>query len=115
MSTIIFFFVHIVPTGEPLDCRNTTFLSRTVIIDWMEPERASQNGIILGYYLQCENVDTHQLVTGINNTLNSPITNYTILYLTPFTSYVCIISATNEVGMGPQTRCVFQTAQDSKQ
>ena len=115
MSTIIFFCVHIVPTSEPLDCRNTTFLSRTVIIDWMEPERASQNDIILGYYLQCENVDTHQLVTGINNTLNSPTTNYTILYLTPFTSYVCIISAINEVGMGPQTRCVFQTAQDSKQ
>ena len=80
----------------------------------MEPERASQNGIILGYYLQCENMDTHRLVSGINDTLNSQITNYTILYLTPFTSYVCNISATNEVGMGPQTSCVFQTAQDSK-
>ena len=108
------YYICIVPTGKPLDCRNTTFLSRTVNIDWMEPERASQNGIILGYYLQCENMDTHQLVSGTNDTLNSPITNYTILYLTPFTSYVCNISVINEVGIGPETICAFETQQDSK-
>ena len=111
----LFVYIYIVPTGEPLDCRNTTFLSRTVIIHWMEPERTSLNGVILGYYLQCEIMDTHQLVSGINDTLNSQITNYyTILYLTPFTSYVCNLSVINEVGTGPETKCVFETQQDSK-
>ena len=100
---------------ELLSCRNVTFLPRSVAIIWTEPERAVQDGYLLGYYLQCETFNSHELVLEVNiSAQNSPVTNYTINFLTPYTSYVCVFSVLTVVGLGPEMMCEFETAQDGK-
>ena len=102
------------PIGSPINCTNTTFLPRTVTLDWTEPERGLQNGDISGYYLQCQIDGSDIQVPDVNSTQDNPNTNYTIPVLIPFTSYSCLLAAINQVGTGPHTMCVFTTAQDSK-
>ena len=102
------------PDGPPINCSNTTFDPRTVTLEWTEPERALQNGEISGYNLQCLMDGSDILVPDVDDTQDNPDTNYTIPVLTPFRSYGCWLAAINEIGTGPNTTCVFMTAQDSK-
>ena len=110
----LFYSHFVVPVGSPIHCTNTTFLPRTVTLDWAEPERALQNGDISGYYLQCQIDGSDIQVPDVNSTQHNPDTNYSIPVLIPFTSYSCLLAAINQVGTGPPTMCVFTTAQDSK-
>ena len=102
------------PIGSPIKCTNTTFLPRTVTLVWTEPESALQNGEISGYYLECQIDGSETHTPDVNDTQNSPVTNYTIPVLIPFTTYRCLLATINHVGQGPSTVCVFTTAQDSK-
>ena len=84
-------------------------------MEWTEPERALQNGEILGYDLQCLLDGSNIPVLDVNDTQDNPDTNYTIPVLTPFRTYGCLLAAINEIGTGINTTmCVFTTAQDSK-
>ena len=84
-------------------------------MEWIEPERALQNGEILGYDLQCLMDGSDIPVPDVDDTQDNPDTNYTIPVLTPFRSYGCLLAAINEIGTGPNTTmCVFMTTQDSK-
>ena len=106
--------LFIVPDNPPINCTNTTFDPRTVTLEWTEPERALQNGEISGYDLQCLMDGSDIPVPNVDDAQDNPDTNYTIPVLTPFTSYGCLLAAINEIGTGPNTTCVFMTAQDSK-
>ena len=101
------------PDGEPLNCRNTTFLAHNVLLTWQPPVRALQNGELQGYYLNCTN-NSGGVVNGTEATWSSTDTMFTIQMLVPFTDYSCQLAGINEVGEGPSTTCQFMTAQDSK-
>ena len=102
------------PLGSPINCRNTTFLPRTVTLVWTEPDRAFENEEISGYYLQCRIDGSDSQIPDVNETQDNRYTNYTIPVLIPFTSYKCLLAAINQFEQGPPTMCAFTTAQDSK-
>ena len=91
---------------------NTSFLPRRVTLSWTSPLRIDQNGEIMGYSLTCNSSD--RSVSGLNIIQMSPSTTFTINDVVPFTRYTCRLSSINEVGEGPSTMCLFETAQDSK-
>ena len=106
---------NLVPTAPPRNFFNTTFLPRSVTLDWNPPIRVDQNGEIVGYNLTC--IQTNGLrVSGLRVTQSSTETMFTIpvLVLVPFTEYTCKLSSINVVGEGPATQYTFETAQDSK-
>ena len=101
------------PTAPPRNFINTTFLSRSVTLDWDPPVRVDQNGEIIGYNLTCIQNNGSE-VCGLTATQSSPETMFTIPILLPFTEYTCNLSFINVVGEGPDTQYRFETAQDSK-
>ena len=92
---------------------NTTFLSRSVTLDWDPPVRVDQNGEIIGYNLTCVQTNGPHL-SGLTATQSSLETVLTITVLVPFTEYTCRLSSINVAGEGPATQYTFETAQDSK-
>ena len=100
-------FVIIVPTGAPLNCRNTNIQSDSVDLNWAPPEISLQNGQLLHYNIDCSQI-------GRNYTNNASHLTLSVTGLSPYTSYSCDVSAVNVVGEGPATTCFFTTAQDSK-
>ena len=66
----------------------------------------------MGYDLRCLIDGSDIPVPDVDDTQDNPDTNYTIPVLTPFRSYDCWLAPINEVGTGPNTTCVFMTAQD---
>ena len=101
------------PIAPPRNFINTTFLPRSVTLNWDPPVRVDQNGKIIGYNLTCVQTNGHQ-VLGLTDTQSSPETMFTIPVLVPFTEYTCRLSSINVVGEGPATQYTFKTAQDSK-
>ena len=108
-------FLFIVPIAPPINCTNTTFLPRNILLSWIPPLRIDQNGQIIGYNLTCRQSNGLQTpVTGLITTQSSHSTTVNITDVIPFTSYTCTLASINEVGEGPSTMCTFETAQDSK-
>ena len=105
--------MNLVPTAPPMKFINTTFLSRSVTLNWDPPVRVDQNGEIIGYNLTCIQNNGLQ-VSGLTATQSSSETMFTIPVLVPFTEYTCRLSSINIVGKGPATQYTFETAQDSK-
>ena len=105
--------MNLVPTAPPRNFINTTFLSRSVTLDWDPPVRVNQNGEIIGYNLTCIQTNGPQ-VFGLTATQSSSETMFTIPVLVPFTENTCRLSSINVVGEGPATQYTFETAQDSK-
>ena len=101
-----------VPSGEPLNCINITYISRHVVLQWEEPVRALQNGQITGYNLSCHSVNPWADTSAdLSATQSFSTTNFIIDPVSPFTEYTCSLSAINEVGQGPPTQCTFSTQQ----
>ena len=98
------FFFNLVSSAPPIHFINTTYLLRSVTLDWDQPVRLDQNGEIVGYNLTC--IQTNLDI--------SPETMFTIPVLVPFTNYTCKLSSINVVGEGPAIQFTFKTAQDSK-
>ena len=109
-------FLFIVPVAPPINCTNTTFLPRNILLSWIPPLRIDQNGQIIGYNLTCRqsNGFLQTPVTGLISTQSSPSITFNITDVIPFASYTCTLASINEVGEGPSTMCTFETAQDSK-
>ena len=99
--------------APPRNLINTTYLSRSVTLDWDPPVRVDQNGEIVGYNLTCIQTDGAQ-ISGLTATQSSTETMFTTPVLVPFTEYTCKLSSINVVGEGPATQYTFKTAQDSK-
>ena len=92
---------------------NTTYLPRSVTLDWDPPVRVDQNGEIIGYNLTCIQTNGPH-ISGLTTIQSSLETVFTIPILVPFTGYTCRLSSINVVGEGPATQYTFETAQDSK-
>ena len=109
----MFFVYFAVPTGRPLNC-NVTVHNDSVTLQWDEPEKALQNGRLVGYNLTCRKQDSSETLMGLPNTLMSTETMVFISNLSPYTVYNCNLSAINVVGEGPPLQCQFATVEDSK-
>ena len=109
--------IIIVPDAPPINCTNTTFFSRNVILSWIGPAKSSQNGPAVGYNISC-NSDPAGMQFSIRPDIDDPIDNqdirYTLTNIFPYTHYNCNLTFINTVGQGPPTKCFFTTAQDSK-
>ena len=83
-------------------------------LQWDEPEKALQNGRLIGYNLTCRKQDSSETLMGLPNTRMSTETMVVISNLSPYTVYNCNLSAINVVGEGPPLQCSFATVEDSK-
>ena len=83
-------------------------------LQWNEPEKALQNGLLVGYNLTCRQQGSRKTLMGLPNTQMSTNTMVVISYLSPYTVYYCNVSAINVVGEGPALQCSFATVEDSK-
>ena len=81
---------------------------------WNEPEKALQNGLLVGYNLTCRQQSSRKTLMGLPNTQISTDTMVVISNLSPYTAYNCDLSAINVVGEGPALQCSFATVEDSK-
>ena len=81
--------------------------SSSIALNWNPP--AKPNGVIIQYQVQC---------SGGGQVLPSTVagsqTTTTLIGLTPYTSYTCIIVARTSVGGGPGATISVTTAQDGK-
>ena len=103
--------------GKPLNCVNNTYHARDVELQWEKPIQTVQDSQIIGYNLICYSDDPWaDLTADLSATQNSTAVTFTINPVSPFTDYICELSAINEVGVGgPSTQCIFSTQQDGEQ
>ena len=115
LDIIIFnvFIYFTVPTGTPLNC-NVTVHNDSVTLQWNEPEKALQNGLLVGYNLTCRQQGSSKTLMGLPNTQMSTDTMVVISNLSPYIVYFCDLSAINVVGEGPALQCSFATVEESK-
>ena len=83
-------------------------------LQWNEPEKALQNGLLVGYNLTCRQQGSSKTLMGLPNSQMSTNTMVVISNLSPYIVYFCDLSAINVVGEGPALQCSFATVEDSK-
>ena len=97
-----------VPSGSPLMFNATALSSQSIILVWEPPSPEDQNGLIVGYTINITDLETDERYQHISTS-----TNITIGSLTPFTTYICIIAARTNIGIGPfSTVVTVQTLED---
>ena len=94
------FFIA-VPASPPDNFQATAASSTSVTITWDPPPVENQNGIITGYFIDVEAIETGETfqLFSESNTLH-------VDTLRPFTTYVCIIAAQTSIGIGPYSTSV---------
>ena len=85
--------------------------STRCLIKWNPPFQYMQYGSFNGYIVMCNILNTNTIITSnITQKLN-----VSVIFLKPFTSYICCVTpqwTTNEIG---KTQCInFTTLEDGK-
>lgn len=83
------------PTGAPLNLRDTNVQARSVLLEWDPPQFDLQNGFIRQYILRV----THNR-TGLSYTVVSYFTQHLLQNLFPFNTYFFEVAA-ETIGPGP--------------
>ena len=97
-----------VPSGPPLMFNAMAQSSQSIILVWEPPSPEDQNGLIVGYTINVTDLETGERYQHLSTS-----TNITIGSLTPFTTYICIIAARTNIGIGPfSTVVTVQTMED---
>ena len=97
-----------VPSGPPLMFNAIAQSSQSIILVWEPPSPEDQNGLIVGYTINITDLETGERYQHLSTS-----TNITIGSLTPFTTYICIIAARTNIGIGPfSTVVTVQTLED---
>ena len=60
------------------------------------PLPEDQNGIVIGYVINIDGVESEEMLQFF-----STANNLTVISLTPFTTYLCMVAANTSVGRGP--------------
>ena len=83
----------------------------TLSATWMVPVPA--NGVISVYTINCAETESGTVVPAFS--VNAPSTSTTLMGLTAYTEYSCVISATTGAGVGdPSGAQVARTDEDCK-
>ena len=110
MNGLLFPFVG--PTGSPSYLRERDTSSPTsILVEWGEVPEAGRNGLIVGYRVAHEALNTSANGTTfpVNGSQNR---NYTLGGLTGFTKYNICVRAFNSFGDGP-IRCILVMINES--
>ena len=96
------------PSAPPQNVRATSVSSSAVTITWSPPDVDSQNGVIRGYIVYVQEIET-QTITAYNTTT----TSLALSSLHPYYQYQFYVGAVT-VENGPFGYATVQTEQDGK-
>ena len=94
-SSLHIFVCTLVPTGYPQDFTGTETSSRSATFTWETPSLEDQNGAITGYVINISVIETGEMFQFF-----SASNSLALDTLSPFTTYMCIIAATTNIGSG---------------
>lgn len=98
----------VVPTGYPDNVNSLHITSTTAVISWSPVPIDQQNGIIIGYTINVTDIQSEETFQ-----LAALSTRVTLDMLAPFTTYLVVVDAFNNVGSGPSsTPHTFTTKED---
>ena len=98
------------PSGYPQNFLGVASTSHSATFTWDTPPSNEQNGIIIEYFINITIADSGEIFQ--ESTSENSLSIHT---LAPFTTYLCIISASTSAGIGPySTVFTLQTPQDGK-
>ena len=80
--------------------------SRNITLSWTLPEENGRNGIITSYMVTCTDED------GVSTSLTTSGVTATVGGLSPYSPYVCSVSASTSAGAGPPVTASLTTATD---
>ena len=82
--------------------------SRSIVLRWDPPLPEDRNGPITNYLIAVSVIETQEMFE-----INTTMTMFRLLGLTPYTTYEFTIAASTEVGLGPYSAAVsVQTPED---
>ena len=84
------------PSGSPQNATVSAIDSSRVEFEWMAPSVEDSNGIVIGYIVRVTGQDSNELIELQTNMTRAQVEN-----LHPFYSYVFIVAARTEAGVGP--------------
>ena len=84
------------PSGSPRNATVSAIDSSRVEFEWVAPSVEDSNGIVIGYIVRVTGQDSNELIELQTNTTRVQVEN-----LHPFYSYVFIVAARTEAGVGP--------------
>ena len=97
------------PTAPPDSFSIVSINARNATLSWTLPEESERNGMITTYMVACTDGDSV-----MTNTLTTSNFTATIEGLSPFSFYMCNVTASTRVGSGPAASLNFTTDADSK-
>ena len=98
------------PSSPPLNFVATPTNSRSIALRWDPPLPEDRNGPITSYLVNVTVIETGEVFE-----INTTLTTFSLLFLTPFTTYEFTIAASTEVGLGPYSETVsVLTPEDGK-
>ncbi len=99
----------IAPTGPPESLSIVSTTSRNVTLSWASPQESERNGMIVGYMVACVNRDGSAI-----STLTTTSFSITVGGLSPYSFYMCSVTASTSIGNSPEATLNFTTATDCK-
>ena len=107
-------FLYVVPAGSPENVETGILSSTAISVTWDEVLPIDQNGIITGYEVLYEPLETFGGAIG-PETVNTTNLFYVLVGLQEYVDYAIFVRAYTRVGFGPYSqRVTNQTFQDSK-
>ena len=98
----------IAPSASPVSFNATATSPYSAFLTWEPPPLDGQNGVIIGYVIQVNILETNQTLYLYSNN-----TYLQVNTVRPYRTYVCIIAAITNVGTGPYgTQFILETPED---
>lgn len=96
------------PSGSPqmLTVVETGVINIT--LSWQNPLQEDRNGVILGFVVKLSSVSTRE-----SRELTTVYTSITVVSLTPYTLYECVVAAYTSVGTGPFSSIILARTEPS--
>ena len=96
---------------SPQDFASANISSRSVVLMWEPPPPEHQNGNITHYVINASVVGSGETFQWLSDSTTLLVNN-----LTPFTTYLLVVAATNNAGTGPfiSTILTVQTPEDGE-
>ncbi len=103
-------YSNAVPGSSPEKLSLAEVTSRSAVLTWDPPPYEDQNGVIISYLIS---VTINE--TGETFILSTNDTSLSITGLRPYRTYMCTISASTSVGVGPySTGVIVETLEDGE-
>ena len=99
------------PDGAPRDFSVTARTSRTITLQWLPVLPSQQNGLIMNYSINCNDIFMFESVDDTIE-MSDDFYSHTLSELTPGTVYVCTVAANTTEGAGPVAMVTVTTLEE---